>query len=55
MSNPRTDWEAVEQIGRRLYELSLPGVPMDPEELAALGSALVLMANVETDGKGEAK
>ncbi len=55
MSKARTDWEAVEQIGRRLYELSLPGVPMDPEELAELGSSLVLMANVETDGKGEAK
>jgi hypothetical protein len=55
MSTPQTDWEAVEQIGRRLYELSLPGVPVDQEELAALGSALVLMANVETDGKGESQ
>jgi len=49
MSKPLTDWEAVEQIGRRLYELSLPGVPVDSEELAALGSSLVLMANVETE------
>jgi hypothetical protein len=55
MSTPQTDWEAVEQIGRRLYELSVPGVPVDPEELAALGSALVLMANVETEGKGDAR
>lgn len=47
IKNPANDWEAVEEIGRRLYQISLPGVPVDPEELAALASALVLLANVK--------
>jgi hypothetical protein len=52
VSRPRTDWEAVEEIGRRLYELSAlgNGVPIDHEELASMASDLVRMANEETEG-----
>ena len=53
MSRPRTDWEAVEEIGRRLYMLSTQaqeGKLIDHEELASMAADLVRMANEETEG-----
>ena len=53
MSKPLTDWEAVEQIARRLYALSVPGAAVDRDELAEIAAALVRMSNEETKGGRE--
>lgn len=50
MSAKKTDWDLVEEVGRRLYDISLPGVPVDHEELSFLASLLIRLANEETEG-----
>ena len=50
LDDAATDWEAVGDMGRRLYALSVPGAAVDRDELAEIAAALVRMSNEETKG-----
>lgn len=53
LDDAATDWEAVGDMGRRLYALSVPGAAGGRDELAEIAAALVRMSNEETKGGRE--